>query len=932
MSSRHGHPLVTYGFASLSLYLGLADGQLSVGADLGLGVNLLPSGCPSVLTVTVLPDDYTGNLVGQPTLPCLPTLVPSGDPLANLPGVVSSLLAVPTGTPTIPLAYFISSVLASLPTGVPVNLQDVIASVLAALPSETAVTNLPGVVSSILGGIPTNLPLTNLPGVISSVLDNVPDIPIATHLPGAVSSIAGALPTGLPVSSVAGDLQSEMPILTQLPGASSSILSGVTGVMTSLPGPVDSVLSELSPAVTGLTGGVDSILSNLPGVVTSVPGAVDSIVSSILGGGLPFPTPTIDIPLTSELPGALSSIIANLPSDVPTTDLPGVISSVLSSLPSNVPITSDLGNGISSALDDLTIGLPISNVGNALSSLIDSIVPTALPTNNPLTNLDPTSDPLTNLIPTNDLLTTLIPGNPLTGLIPPAATPIGTNLISTTNANGLPTLVFITPTVILPGVTVSTPSGLVFPTNLIPTFSTGLGPIISNLNSLTNVVPTNNPLTSLIPGNKGATATSQSTIPTANVFPPVTCPADSGVSYVASNGRAYQINCATDYAGYDLASSTQLDLYSCVNSCGPVAGCIGVTYQFTTSTCYYKSAISSGTASAAFAGAAPVDLSCPRADGAYYVDSTGANYQILCDVTFPSSVSLSQSAALSTREELVQRVEGDTSILGCSNTCSSLAGCIAVTKTGTTCNYISDLGISAAGSTVADSVVLVEKMIPAIDSDGQTVTSTSRPPTPPTSVSSRAVSAAANTPPPTITPSLPISSAIGGAVSSIVSGAASALSSGLGDTGNAISSVGSGAGSAVGCVVGGVGGLLGAGGACVPTTTVAATTSSISRAAIPSSRSMITTVVPVTTIITTTTVTSCSTGYFGSVVCPVVSMTSELVGSRTTIVAAPTASTLSTLTKISSSSTVSRSSSSSATSPTPTCLLTNSPLLGLVCL
>ncbi|KAK4622279.1 hypothetical protein CLAFUW4_06895 [Fulvia fulva] len=616
MSSKSGHSLAMHSLALLPLYLGIANAQLGINLDIALG---LPTGCPSAVTITVLPDDYSGTLVGQPTIPCLPTLLPGGNPLTNLPVVVSSLIdTLPTGSPLSNLPDIISSVLGNLPTGVPVtNLPDVISSVIAGLPTDTPLTNLPDVVSSILGGLPTNLPLTNFPGVLSSILDDLPlptptrpntagapitaipaqitsalgciptvaasavpallssvleslptDLPLEA-VPAALSSVLGCLPTGLPVtqlidevssiletqptllpvSSIFSGLQSDLPILTELPDALSSILAEVPGVVTGLPGVVSSILSGLPPAVTGLPGAVESILSNLPGVVTPLPGAVESIVSEILGGGrngLPLLTPTINIPLTTELPNALSSIIAGLPSDVPLTNLPGVVSSVLGNLPSNLPIISGLESGISSALNGLTNGLPVSVINSALSSLLGEIIPTALPTNN--------GNPLTNLI------------SGLTNLLPPVPTPTGNNLISTTDANGRPTLISITPTVILPDVTVSNPSGLSLPTNLIPT--TGLGPIISNL------IPGLSSLLVGPGGGSGRSATTPAAIPTASVRPVFSCPSASGLAYVAPNGRAYQITCSTNYAGYDLSTSLQPDMYSCVNSCSGVAGCM----------------------------------------------------------------------------------------------------------------------------------------------------------------------------------------------------------------------------------------------------------------------------------------------------------------------------------------------------------------------
>lgn len=154
--------------------------------------------CPPILTVTVLPPDYTGsftNLAGLPTL-SVPSLIDTGllsllpTALPNLPTVLPSLslglptalpslsLGLPTAVPSLTLG--LPTVLPSLSLGLPTALPSLSLEIPTALPSLTLPLSLPT-------EIPTNL----LPSV-TLALPTI-SIPASALLP--TSLLAGPTPT-----------------------------------------------------------------------------------------------------------------------------------------------------------------------------------------------------------------------------------------------------------------------------------------------------------------------------------------------------------------------------------------------------------------------------------------------------------------------------------------------------------------------------------------------------------------------------------------------------------------------------------------------------------------------------------------------------------------------------------------------------------------
>jgi hypothetical protein len=62
--------------------------------------------------------------------------------------------------------------------------------------------------------------------------------------------------------------------------------------------------------------------------------------------------------------------------------------------------------------------------------------------------------------------------------------------------------------------------------------------------------------------------------------------------YIDTTNRVYQVLCNTDEPDSNLATTYQSQLQSCVDSCGNVTGCIGVSYTATSGSCSYKSSVS----------------------------------------------------------------------------------------------------------------------------------------------------------------------------------------------------------------------------------------------------------------------------------------------------------------------------------------------------
>jgi len=112
-----------------------------------------------------------------------------------------------------------------------------------------------------------------------------------------------------------------------------------------------------------------------------------------------------------------------------------------------------------------------------------------------------------------------------------------------------------------------------------------------------SIVSSSTTTSSSLPSSTSGSSTGTSSVsldtqlPTATAAPVFSCPDDNGVSYVSPSGQAYYVECGVNQPGYDLNSRLQPNLESCVDSCGTVSGCTGVSWQSATARCYYKSSV-----------------------------------------------------------------------------------------------------------------------------------------------------------------------------------------------------------------------------------------------------------------------------------------------------------------------------------------------------
>lgn len=383
------------------------------------------------------------------------------------------------------------------------------------------------------------------------------------------------------------------------------------------------------------------------------------------------------LPCITATSGANSGSIAFSAVRTPASAVPTItgisvlpITRLSTSLRSGVSITSILP---SVTLPGLASGLSLSGLTTSSQSGLLASLPTGFSPSGLNLGVQPTPNILPTNVPSSQPLSTPIIFLPLPGASSSTSNPL-------TNLPGLPT----------------------------PTQST---PRISTLSA------TRSPTTL--------------SIPTATAYPLIACPLDTGLNYITPSGRAYRITCSTTYPGPDLSSTLSPNLQTCIDSCSMLQTCAGITYEASTRTCVYKSAIggTTGTPNAAFAGAVEVDLSCPNSNGGQYVDAFGAEYRILCNVTFPSAVILSNNLNIGGNvDTLFKRQYPAYSIppiIPCSNQCSNLAGCVAVTEQDDACIFIRELGATAQGSTVADTVVMFARRRVVVNENGNAVIATS---------------------------------------------------------------------------------------------------------------------------------------------------------------------------------------------------------------
>ncbi|KAM3417395.1 hypothetical protein BST61_g5644 [Cercospora zeina] len=682
-----------------------------------LSLSLVP--LPSNIQVTSLPPLPTGLFPSQLPLSDLTNLIPEVTSLPLLPtGLFPSQLPLSDLTNLIP---GVTSLLGEIQSGLPLPSQ---------LPLSDLTNLIPGV-TSLLSEIQSGLPLpSQLP--LSDLTNLIPEVTSLPPLP------TGLLPSQLPLSDLTNlipeVIPTNLPITTALvpPGnALSSILGGISSPLAPLPDALSSILGSLGCDV-------NTLLTAL-GLSSS-----DSVVSSILAG------PTTDIcSLLSGLPTAFPTLALPTPSiALPTTALPSLsipsiaVSSLSLPLPTAVP----------------SLSLPLST----------GVPPLSVPSIGvPSLSVPPLSVPSLSLpsAPSLSVPSLSVPSLSLPSLSISAVPSLSIPSLSVPSLSA-PSL--SVPSLSLPSLSVSAVPSLSVPSLGVPSIS---------VPSLSTSLP-GNPLTNLpglassLPSATRTSSIPQLALPTSTGRPVFNCPADNGVSYVAPSGQAFSIQCSTNYISYDIAFSPQPNLFSCANSCSSVPGCAGVTYQAQTSLCFYKSSIGSGTPSLLADSAAPVNLDCPTGNGAQYTDFSGASYQIFCNVTFPASTNITSNvnagagATIGARgDSLLLRARqnaaaasGVPDIIRCSNQCSNMATCVAVTQQDDQCVFISNLGNAATGSSRADTVVLVGRQI--VDDSG--ATSTSAVTGVPTQVSTRQASAVNNAPTTTTTttallPTLPTS-------------------------------------------------------------------------------------------------------------------------------------------------------------------------------
>ncbi|KAK4888436.1 hypothetical protein LTR27_012659 [Elasticomyces elasticus] len=233
----------------------------------------------------------------------------------------------------------------------------------------------------------------------------------------------------------------------------------------------------------------------------------------------------------------------------------------------------------------------------------------------------------------------------------------------------------------------------------------------------------------------GISSAVNSPLPTATRIAVYSCPNDDGLNYVSPSGKAYRIACRTNEVGYDQGSQIRADLEQCVNTCGFRSGCIGISRVQATQRCYYKSATGMGVPDQGFDSAVPINLTCPDADGAQYIDNKGYAYEVMCDTTFPAAA----AADMTTQPGV--------SVQDCSNTCSNVTNCDISTYSDGMCTFLDNGGSRSGVRTLGrNSVVLLYARSGSINAAGSTVLSTSTPDVVPTYSVSRSIAPIYSTP------------------------------------------------------------------------------------------------------------------------------------------------------------------------------------------
>ncbi|THY82809.1 hypothetical protein D6C92_09891 [Aureobasidium pullulans] len=210
------------------------------------------------------------------------------------------------------------------------------------------------------------------------------------------------------------------------------------------------------------------------------------------------------------------------------------------------------------------------------------------------------------------------------------------------------------------------------------------------------------------------TTSTGSTTSTSSVSPSVaastnpvlyTCPRDNGIYYSDTENRVYQLLCNTDESDATIGMDYQPYLQSCVDSCGDISECLGVSYAETTGLCSYKSSASNRVGSSSSNSAILADYVCPGADGTQLVDSSGSIYQILCNTFFPASNNITSN--LETPD-----------LASCSEICSDTSDCSGFTFQNGTCTLVNNRNSNdgIARVNVATAILLSKRIVQVVSS------------------------------------------------------------------------------------------------------------------------------------------------------------------------------------------------------------------------
>jgi hypothetical protein len=169
--------------------------------------------------------------------------------------------------------------------------------------------------------------------------------------------------------------------------------------------------------------------------------------------------------------------------------------------------------------------------------------------------------------------------------------------------------------------------------------------------------------------------------------------------------RVYQVLCNTDEPDSNLGTTSQPQLQSCVDSCGNVTGCIGVSYTATSGSCSYKSNVSNRVGSSTADSAILADYVCPGADSTRLVDSSGSVYEILCNTFFPLSSNITSNLATS-------------DLASCSKMCSDTNHCTGFTFQNGSCTLVSNRnsGDGVLRMNVATAILMAKRVAQVVSS------------------------------------------------------------------------------------------------------------------------------------------------------------------------------------------------------------------------